>query len=55
MEDPSDRPAGLPFPASTLHTMLLKIGVPRLMADHTAALLAAVLRRRPKKDEPPDR
>lgn len=55
MKDRPDRSAGLRFPAAALHRALLKIGVPRLMADHAAALLSALLPGRSKKDEPPDR
>ncbi|WP_269757374.1 hypothetical protein [Actinomadura violacea] len=42
----------MPGAASRLHRTLLRLGVPRFMADHAAALLAANLRQRRKR---PDR
>ncbi|URM98298.1 hypothetical protein LUW76_30275 [Actinomadura madurae] len=46
MEERRARPDDLPFPASALHKTLIKLRVPRFMADHAAALLAANLRKR---------
>ncbi|MFC6882027.1 MULTISPECIES: hypothetical protein [Actinomadura] len=40
---------------SAVHRLLLRIGVPRLMADHTAALIAANRPGRGKADPPEKR
>ncbi|WP_165978238.1 hypothetical protein [Actinomadura darangshiensis] len=50
MEDRRDRPAEPPFPASALHRLLLKARVPRFMADHAAALLAGLSKKRDRRD-----
>ncbi len=48
MEKKPDDGAGLGLPASAVRKVLLGLRVPRLMADHAAALLDANLRRRPR-------
>lgn len=40
-------------PVTAVHRLLLRIGVPRLMADHTAALFAANRPNR-RKSHPPE-
>jgi hypothetical protein len=46
MEEQHARPDDPPLPASTLHRMLIRLRIPRFMADHAAALLAVNLRKR---------
>ncbi|MFB4305528.1 hypothetical protein [Actinomadura sp. GTD37] len=43
MDERRERANEMPYPASALHRMLLRLGAPRFMADHAAALLAAHL------------
>ncbi|WP_433328351.1 hypothetical protein [Spirillospora sp. CA-294931] len=43
-DEPADEPR---YPISRFHRVLLRLGVPRFMADHAAALVAANRRRRP--------
>ncbi|MDL4820055.1 hypothetical protein [Actinomadura opuntiae] len=48
MDEKPDDDTELPFPASTVRTILLFLRIPRFIADHATALLAANLRRRPR-------
>ena len=47
--------AGSPLERTLLHRTLIRLGVPRFMADHAAALLAANRRPAPKGAEGDDR
>lgn len=49
MDERRERATEMPFPASALHRMLLKMRVPRFMADHAAALVAAHLPERRRR------
>lgn len=49
MDERRERPDEMTFPASGVHRALIRLGVPRFMADHTAALLAALLPRRKRR------
>ncbi|GAA1848847.1 hypothetical protein [Actinomadura bangladeshensis] len=46
MDERRERPGEMTFPASGVHRMLIRLRVPRFMADHAAALLDALLPRR---------
>ncbi|GAA1794819.1 hypothetical protein [Actinomadura chokoriensis] len=49
MDERRERPGERTYPASGVHRTLIRLGVPRFMADHAAALLDALLPRRARR------